>query len=70
MPSVTATTACCGSRPVAKALGASSGITHILGMGIPALVDRRRTISNKKGDSSGANSLAWYIDKTILSEYQ
>ena len=37
MPSVTATTACSGLRPVAKALGCSLGIRYTRGIGMPAL---------------------------------
>ena len=35
MPSVAATAACCGLRPVAKALGDISGMTYTFGMGRP-----------------------------------
>ena len=37
-PSVTAMLACCGSRPVAKALGSGSGTTQIRGRGWPAAI--------------------------------
>ena len=44
MPSVTATTLFSGLRPVAKALGASSGTTAMRGMGIWALAASSRTM--------------------------
>ena len=36
MPSVAATAACCGLRPVANAFGDMSGITYTFGIGKPA----------------------------------
>ena len=42
---VMATEACCGLRPVAKALGESDGMTYIFGMGMPIFWVRRSTIS-------------------------
>ena len=36
MPSVAATAACCGLRPVAKALGDACGMTYTFGIGRPA----------------------------------
>ena len=44
MPRVTATAACCGLRPVAKALGWRSGVMYRAGMGMPALVVSSRTM--------------------------
>ncbi len=68
MPSVAATAACCGLRPVAKALGDASGITYTLGIGS----DARRASSAVSWCSgcSGPTSLARYIRRTILSENQ
>ncbi len=45
MPSVIATDACCGLRPVANALGESVGITYIFGIGMPIFCVSRSTIS-------------------------
>ena len=45
MPSVTATAACSGLRPVAKALGVSEGMRKMRGIGIPCLRVSRSTIS-------------------------
>ncbi len=45
MPSVTATAACEGLRPVAKALGVAEGMTKMRGMGSPALRVSRSTMS-------------------------
>ena len=70
MPSVTATTPCSGSRPVAKALGASSGMTQTRGLGMPALAASSATMRCSRGASSSDSSRAWYMDSTILSEYQ
>ena len=36
MPSVTATAACSGLRPVANVLGCCSGLTYSFGIGMPA----------------------------------
>lgn len=70
MPSVTATTACSGLRPVAKALGAASGTTQMRGLGMPAFRASSSTMLCRAGASSGASSRARYMDSTILSEYQ
>ena len=43
MPSVMATDACFGLRPVANALGESEGITYIFGIGMPIFWVRRST---------------------------
>ncbi len=44
MPSVTATTACSGLRPVANALGWSLGIMNTRGIGMRALEASRCTM--------------------------
>jgi len=70
MPAVTATTACFGSRPVAKALGASWGMRKSLGVGMPALPASSASMAWTPGASSGASSRARYMARTILSENQ
>ena len=69
-PSVTATAACCGLRPVAKAFGWRSGITKIRGRGRPARATSPSTIRSTRGASPGAISCAPYWARTILSENQ
>ena len=64
------TTPCSGSRPVAKALGASSGMTQTRGLGMPALAESSATMRCNMGASSSDSSRAWYMESTILSEYQ
>ena len=49
MPSVTATTACSGLRPVAKAFGVSSGMMAMRGMGRPARWARFATMACSSG---------------------
>ena len=49
MPSVTATAACWGLRPVAKAFGVSVGITYTGGIGMPAFVASRLTMAWRRG---------------------
>ena len=44
MPWVTATAACSGLRPVAKAFGCMSGVMYSFGIGMPAAVVSSRTI--------------------------
>ena len=44
MPSVAATAACCGFRPVANAFGDESGMTYTFGIGSPAWIDSRCVI--------------------------
>ena len=44
MPAVKATEACAGLRPVANALGESSGMIHSFGMGSPMRWQRLRTM--------------------------
>ena len=68
MPWVTATEACCGLRPVAKALGESLGITYIFGMGMPIFCVSRSTAAYARGSSSRVTGWARYIFSAILSE--
>jgi len=49
MPSVTATAACCGFRPVANALGCDVGLMYSLGIGCPAESASSRTIAYSSG---------------------
>jgi hypothetical protein len=51
-PVVAATTACCGSRPVAKAFGASSSITYTFGIGVPVVIERFSTMRYSRGLSA------------------
>ena len=44
IPSVAATAACAGLRPVANAFGDASGMTYTFGIGRPARAARRSTI--------------------------
>ena len=64
---MTATEACCGLRPVAKAFGESVGMTYIFGMGMPILgqpLDRLVA----RGNSSRETGRARYMASAILSE--
>ena len=70
MLSVTATAACSGLRPVAKALGVSAGMTYTAGMGIWALRASRRTTACRRGASASEIGWAPYMASTILSENQ
>ena len=67
-PVVTQTTACSGSLPVAKALGAESSITYNLGFGIPAPIHKFSATDVKSLSSFELATLAPEIPKTILSE--
>ncbi len=58
MPSVTATAACCGLRPVAKAFGVSVGMRYSGGAGIPARLASFSTISYSQGASARASGRA------------
>ena len=51
-PVVAATTACLGSLPDAKALGASSLIRYTLGIGMPSLIEMFSTIRQSLGLSA------------------
>ena len=70
MPSVTATAACCGLRPVANAFAPSSGMTYSLGIGSRARVVRVCTMRWSWGASASPTSRAPYMRRTILSENQ
>ena len=67
IPCVTATTACSGFLPVAKAFGASSGMIYTLGMGMPAFWTRIRTMACSSGASASVTGWARYILSTSLS---
>ncbi len=68
MPSVAATAACCGLRPVANALGDMSGMTYTFGIGRPAFCASRCVM--RYSGWSAPTSAARYIRSTILSENQ
>ena len=48
-PVVAATTACSGSRPVAKAFGAGSLMMYTFGIGMPSVMARFSTIRYSRG---------------------
>ena len=58
IPTVAATAACFGLRPVAKALGVFSGIRYTLGIGSPDFAARRETIPYSRGCSFSPTSWA------------
>ena len=68
MPVVTATTACDGFRPVAKALGCSWGATATTGIGRPARWRSRSTIRYSSGAWASVTTCAPYIRSTSRSE--
>jgi hypothetical protein len=68
MPSVTATTACRGLRPVAKAFGVWVGMIATLGIGRLAWWATWRTIRWRPGASASVTTLARYDQRTILSD--
>ena len=70
MPSVTATAAWDGLRPVAKAFGVGEGMTKSLGMGIPARRVSRSTISCSWGSSSRVTGFARWAMSAMRSENQ
>src|ERR1700677_3525597 len=67
-PWVTATEACDGLRPVAKALGAACGIKYNLGTGRLALAASRSITANRRGDCSRMMGTAPMDIRAILSE--
>ena len=67
-PSVTATAACFGLRPVANALGTSVGMMATLGFGRSAIAQRRSTIAWSSGACSGVTTFAPEAARAILSE--
>ena len=68
MPSVTATAAFSGLRPVANALGCCVGLTYNRGIGCPALSDNSRTIAYNCGACCSVIGLAFIDRSASLSE--
>ena len=68
MPWVTATAACWGLRPVAKALGCGLGETYRRGMGMPAWSARPLTIWYSSGNWASVTGTALAARMAILSE--
>ncbi len=64
MPSVAATAACCGLRPVAKAFGDISGMTYTFGIGRLRLATSRSTTRYRR--CSGPTACARYIEQDDL----
>ena len=69
-PSVTATAACFGLRPVAKAFGTSLGMIAMRGFGRPAIAQRRSTIACSSGASCGETIFAPDAASASLSDVQ
>ena len=67
-PRVTATDACAGFRPVAKAFGESFGMIYSFGMGIAVRAQRNSTMRYVSGACSLVTGWARYILNAILSE--
>ena len=67
-PLVTATVACFGLRPVAKAFGTSVGTTAMRGFGRSAIAQSRSTVSCSTGASSRSTTLAPDALSAILSD--
>jgi len=65
---VTATAACFGLRPVAKAFGTSVSIRAIRGFGRSAIAQRRSTMSCRAGASSRETTFAPAAASASLSE--
>ncbi len=68
IPSVTATAACRGLRPVAKAFGCGLGETYSRGIGMPARVARFRTMLYSSGNWASVTGRAPEARSAILSE--
>src|SRR6267143_1114919 len=68
IPSVTATTACCGFLPVANALGVCVGTMATLGIGRFAICATWRTMRYRPGASASVTSFARYDQRTIRSD--
>ena len=68
MPTVTATSAFFGLRPVAKAFGTMLLMTATLGIGMPAFMATRSTIAKSSGSCSRLTSFAPVDHMIILSE--
>ncbi len=69
-PFVTATAACFGLRPVAKAFGTSVGMTATRGFGRSASAQSRSTIACRSGASSGVTIFAPDAASATLSAVQ
>ena len=67
-PSVTATAACFGLRPVANALGTSVGMIATRGFGRSAIAQRRSTMAWSSGACSRWTTLAPEAARAILSD--
>ncbi len=67
-PSVTATAACFGLRPVAKAFGTSDGMIATRGFGRPARAQSRSTIACRSGASCSETIFAPEARSASLSE--
>ena len=65
---MTATAACLGLRPVAKAFGTSVGMTATRGFGRSAVAQSRSTIACSSGACSGVTTLAPEAASASLSE--
>ena len=69
-PSVTATAACCGLRPVANAFGCSDGMVYSRGAGTWARHARSCTIASSSGIMPGTTGWARPAFSANLSENQ
>jgi hypothetical protein len=67
MPAVQQTAACCGSRPVAKALGAAVGLRNIRGIGICIFVESSSTMAYISGACSRVTGCAPIDRRASLS---
>ncbi len=67
-PCVTATTACCGLRPVANAFGTSVSTTATRGFGSPAIAHSRSTMACSSGASCSETIFAPDAASASLSE--
>ena len=70
MPSVTATAAWLGLRPVAKAFAATEGIRKMRGIGIPARAASRSTMVYSVGASARLTGCARWAASASRSENQ
>ena len=69
-PSVTATAACSGLRPVAKAFGCGSGLMYSFGIGMSARWQRSVMIRWYSGYRAGSAGTAWAARMASLSDFQ
>ena len=67
-PSVIASAACCGVRPVAKALGCSPGVTYSRGIGMPARAASSRAVACTRGESASSSGCARLRRSAMRSE--